>query len=407
MTNPTKCYACIILIALALTTLPSVFGVGLRPAEVEEYWEPGLSKYVNLKIQNPEGRNMKVTAYAKGELADYISFPSQIIDVKADETEKVFSYRIELPSQLERKGELKTEIIIIAIPEKDPGYTQISANTELVSTLRLMVPYDEKYVETRLFVPKMEYGKETNLMIDMQNHGTKDVQRAIGVVDIYNGMNQKVLVLKSEEVSLWAGEKKSLIIPYAPALENGVYKAKLTVIYDGKNAVDERSFTVGGPEVVVDYISVDTFTLGGIAKFDIIVESKWNELIPEMFGMVSVMGSGGKVYTSYKTSTMEIEPFGKQTLDAYWNTDSVKAGKYTLKVDLFYLDRTTSYQDEITVTPTEIRMAGSPVGQVVRGGEGADATGAILNSQMLLIVIILMLGAFVGIYAYNSFRKKK
>ncbi len=383
-----------------LFIVPAVFSVGVSPPTVEEYFEPSLEKYINLKILNPEGNSLTITAYAQGDLEDYISFPTGFFEIDKDEKEKIFSYRIELPETLDKRGTFTTKIVILAIPDKSSGDTKITANTELVSLLKVMSPIGDKYVEGKLFVPGMETGKTANIVVEVHNLGNKRIESAIAVIDILTPFGDKGAILKSDPVSLMPKEKKSIIIPWTPTLGNGIYDARLTLIYDELNSIDTKRFSIGTPTISINDLSVGNFKLGGIAKFDLLLESHWNQLIPDAYAVMDIYGKDGTIYTTFKTSEVDIDAFGKQSVAAYWDTTKVITGKYDMDITLNYLGKTTEDRREITVSIESIGI--SSTGLVVQGGENPGMSPNTTNTMLMVIILLL-----ITIIIIILFKKKK
>ena len=61
-------YRTSIAILIAIILAQAAWGIGVSPPTIEEYFEPGLSKYINLKILNSDSEHVTITAYAKGDL---------------------------------------------------------------------------------------------------------------------------------------------------------------------------------------------------------------------------------------------------------------------------------------------------------------------------------------------------
>jgi hypothetical protein len=379
--------------------LPIAYGIGVSPSSTQEYFEAGLDTYVNLKLTNPTGEHLRVTAYAEGDLEDYISFPVGSLEIHADEKERMFTYRISLPKEMKRKGEIKTEIIILALPEGSMGDTQIQSSTEVVHRLELIVPISDLYAEARLFLPEFQTGAESNIIVEARNYGIKPIANAVAIIDIYDGSGNKLLFLKSEAVPIQPKEMKSIVIPWKPNLPGGVYKAHMTFLYDNKNAMEEKTFTIGGPNILIKEISVDNFNLGGIAKFEILLESEWNRKIESLYGVVNVLDKSDKTLTAFKTPAIDIDAFGIQNLEAYWDTDKVTAGDYKLKIDLNYLGKTTEEIFEVKVLPNSISIGAT--GKAVTAGDKEAGT---LNVITLLVLVVLLL---VGIIGFLIFKRKK
>jgi methionine-rich copper-binding protein CopC len=306
-----------------------------------------------------------------------------------------------MPSQFSRQGLYEGNIVIRVIPkEAKPGETSITATVAVISKLSVMVPYSGKYVTARLFVPMFEPNKESKFAVDVSNLGTEDAEKVKAIIDIYGPLNDKLSTVVSEEATLKSKEKKMIIVPYTPNLRPGNYKAVVTVIADEFNAKDERAFSLGTISVNVDGITVDNFKLGGIARFDILLENVWNEKIPDVYGEVSILDKSGNVYTKFKTASVDIDSFEKQELQAYWDTAKVTPGEYKLSIALQYLGQSSEKVFDILVSMNEIKT--SLVGKVV-AAESKDKNIILTAIYILTALVIILIVLNVLIY----FRKLK
>ena len=104
----------------------------------------------------------------------------------------------------------------------------------------------------------------------------------------------------------------------------------------------------------------------------------------------SVKDSSGKIYSQYRTATTYLDPFGKQVLDAFWDTSKVLAGTYTLEIDLAYLQKTSKQVFSIFVDND--RISTSPTGQVT--GKAENETSAIMRAIYILMFLVIGLIIF-------------
>jgi hypothetical protein len=386
---------------LFLILASQCYALGVAPSHKDLMFEPNSEQTVQLKIFNEDKVDFKAMVYAEGELADYIQIDNPVLTFLKSEDSKIISFKIKMPSQFSKQGLHESNIVIRVIPkETKPGETSISATVAVISKLSVMVPYSGKYVSAQLFVPMFEPNKESKFAVDVTNLGTEDAESVKAIIDIYGPLNDKLATVVSEEVTLKSKEKKMIIVPYTPTLKPGNYRAVATVIADEFNTKDERTFSLGSMSINIDGISVDNFKLGGIARFDILLENAWNEKIPGVYGEVSILDKSGNVYTKFKTASVDLDSFEKQELSAYWDTAKVTPGEYKLSIALQYLGQSSEKVYDILVSMNEIKT--SLVGNVV-ATQSKDNNIILTAIYILTALVIILIVLNVLIY----FRKKK
>jgi hypothetical protein len=235
---------------------------------------------------------------------------------------------------------------------------------------------------------------ESTFAVEITNLGEKTIF-ATPVIDILGPFNEKIAVLKGEEVTIKPKEKEIVNIKWTPTTM-GSYYAKTSVIYNEHEARDEKMFTIGDVFIDVDSISVDKFTLGGVAKFDILLKNEWNQPIDSVYADIAITDEKGERYAISKTASKSIEAFGRQKLEAYWETTNVEKGKYKLSVSLNYLDKKTDKTFDIEVGFDSIVVSGQLVG--VTPTPTGQPQG--LDSYMGIIVVVVLVLAGIGIFAY-------
>jgi len=192
-------------------------------------------------------------------------------------------------------------------------------------------------------------------------------------------------------------------LKWTPLYGYGDFMAEATLIYDGESKTEKAEFKVGETNINIGSISVDKFNLGGIAKFDIMLESQWNKMIEDVKAIVDVM-QGTKIYTSSRTETVNLEPYEKQQVSAYWDTDKVIPGKYEMKVSLFYLGTVDEKFFDILVEQDKITT--TPVGQVIQTNDGEESSTILNSIYLLILLVIILIGINVFIYL-KKLRPKK
>ena len=161
--------------------------------------------------------------------------------------------------------------------------------------------------------------------------------------------------------------------------------------------VDEKTFRVGSPEVVVDDISASSFTLGGIAGFDILLRNLLGEEIRGVYADVEFRRDS-ELIEEFTTQTVNIAGGDRSQVQAYFDTQGMSAGLYDLIIKLYYLDQVTKKSQQIRLESNNIDIIGT--GRVIEETETSDG-------MILLIVVIFFLVVMNGFLLYKFVFKKK
>jgi len=391
----------ILLIIVILVLANQTYALGIAPSHSDVIFEPALEKTIQLKVINNAHKDFDAVVYAEGALAEYIMIDEPMIKLTKDQDSKIISYKINLPKSLEKQGLHEASIVIREIPKTTKGGTTVTANVAVVSKLNVMVPYKGKYAEIKLFVTDFKQNKESNFAVEVRNLGTKDILEAKAIIDIYGPLNNKLATVTSNKASVKSKDKEILIAKWIPELGPGSYHAVATLIYDELNTKDEKSFTIGTLELGIVSISVTDFRLGGIAKFDILVENNWNTEIQGAYAETTVKDDNGKIYTQFKTASADIPAFGKQELNAYWDTAKVIPGAYKFDIVLNYLGQKTEKIFDIMVEYDKITA--SLVGKAIAVGE--EEKPALVKSVYILIFLVVILIIFNVVIYFKKIKR--
>ncbi len=366
----------------------SVHALGVAPADLEVMFEPDTEKTVTIKILNTNVEKMDASITVKGDLAEYIELHQDSLSFAEGEKEKKISYTIRFPSRIEEPGDHITRIIIKEVPKEYEGKgTGISVILSVGHILKVHVPYPGKYARAKLFIPKFRLKQENNFAIEVTNLGNQSID-AIALLDIFGPEGENVASLTSEEATIESKEKEILIVKWVPEYR-GEFYVKARVKYNDHFAKDEKYITVGELFVDVESITVDRFFLGDIAKFNILLRSEWNRKIAGIFAQMIIRDVQNETIGDVKTPTVDIEPFEREILNAYWDTKDVEKGAYDASIKIHYAGKVTErrLKTYVTLENIETEIIGitakvlSPVGE---RGPGLD------NNIVLLIIIVVL-----------------
>ncbi len=382
--------------------IQAVLAIGVSPVKTIIDFEPGKQE-VTVRIINNEHKDFKAVVYAEGDLAEYIELQTTLITIKAEEDSKSLSFNLNLPDKLEKPGTHEAKITILEFPKEfatEEGNAVIRAVGSVVTKVIVRVPYPGKYAEADLIITQAEVDKPIIFTIPIYNFGQEDIQKVKATITIYGATYEEIAVIESDEKQVKSKEQTKLIASWLPNVNAGVYHAKVRVEYDGNRINLEKNFNVGNLFVEISKVEVNDFILGGVARFDIYLESKWNQEIKDVYGEMTVMDKKGSIYTKSKTATVDIPAYEKSKLEAYWDTKDVQIGLYDVLLKIFYGDKTTERLIETQVNIDSIRTSLEPTAKVVGGRAGLFTRDTVL---VLLVIVLIVINISWFIY----FRKRK
>ena len=397
----------LLLIIVIIALANQAYALGITPSHVDVVFEPGLEKTIQLKVINDNNKKFDALIYPEGELEEYITIENPKISLSKDQDSKIISYKIKLPKEFEKRGTHNANIVIREIPEEAEGKTTVTASIAISSRLNVIVPYEGKYAEIKLFVPKFSLGESSDFSIQVKNLGTEKITEAQAVVEIFNPLDKSIAIVKSEKISINSKQETILTASWIPDTGLGEYYAIATLIYDNLNTKDIKSFTIGELSPDIISISVDNFKLGGIAKFDILVENNWNEELKDVFAETAVKDKKGETYSNFKTSSVDIPSFGKQELNAYWNTSKVIPEAYEFWITLYYL----GYKKEkiFNIIVENDKIISSIMGRAVGEHEKMSILESVNTLAILIVglIIINIVVVVIIVRVLKNFKKTK
>ena len=382
----------VVLVLISILLSPDAQAIGVTPGRTTLDFEPGLEKTITFTILNNEHKNFYAVIYVEGDLKDYVTLSNSL--VKFTENMSSFSYTctLKLPEELADPGDHWAKIVIMELsspPGEKPEGSVVIATTAVVHQLRVRVPYPGKYAQAELSISEAQPREQVNFFVRVLNLGEQDF-KARATIDILGPTNEKIATLQSNEKLIKSKNRGELLASWKADINPGIYHAVATVRYDDKVTRVERNFGVGNLLVEVRSVNVKDFRLGGIAKFNIDIESKWNEKI-NVYAQMVIKDSQGDTVADFKSASVDLEPLGQNTLYAYWDTEGVEKGTYDATVYLHYAGKVTEQRMTVDVGFNNIQtqIIGLTGGAVT--GTGAPGIGPGLETYITALIVVLIL----------------
>ena len=394
----------ITILVMILLLMPLAQALGVTPGRTTLHFEPNLEKEVKFTVLNNEHKDVKLAIYARGTLAEFIEISDEKVELKPDEDSEELSYKIELPEEMEEPGLHEAEIVIREVTiGGEEGEITIGAMQAVITQLHVYVPYPGKYIViTRVDIVKRKTSNDILFFVPLVNFGDEDVKSAkaeITVMDPYENIIDKVETDEKQVPAKGRAELKASMD--LSKLTAGIYEVIVEVTYDGLTTVAKNAFYTDDFLLIPLDISVRDFTLGDIAKFNILVENIGNKEIIDAFSLM-LLDSKDKQVANLKSVPIDFKPSEKKEMVNYWDTKGVKADEYTGKLILKYEDRSDEKVIRALVTKNAIKA-------VIIGvtGYAIREEGAPEGTSPLLYVIVILVIMNIGWFAFYFFSKRK
>ena len=390
----------ILIVISILFLVQDVNTLAVTPGRVTLDFKPNSHQNIEFTVINDEHQDFKAVINVEGDLSEFIKLDKDSIKFKADEESKTLSYEVELPHELEKPG-LHTANIIISkeLSEKEKEDIFIGTSVAVVTQLYVRVPYPGKYAEVDLTVSEANVNEEVRFFVRVSNFGTEDINKVSGVIEILGPTNELIKTVETNEISIKSKQREELTAGWlAEGVNPGKYYAVAKVRYDGKSARAETVFGVGGLLLDLLDISIKNFRLGGVAKFDILVQNLANEKLENIYAEMIVKDNNAEV-ARFKSTTENIEPLEKKELIAYWDTESVKEGTYDATLILHHGDKTIEKQIKVFVTLDSIETS-------LFGGRAVAVGKGLRKETMIFLLVTVLILINIGWFIYFKKRKR-
>lgn len=391
-----------LLFILGIILISNVMALGITPGRTTFDFEPGARKEVEFTVINSEGQDTDFVVLIRGELNESLGVSEASFNMAANENEKKLKYILQMPSEIS-PGPHTAEIVVFQLPKKLPTSDAfVGASVGVATQIYLNVPYPGKYAEADMNVVGADASGKITFVIPIQSRGDLDIVRARANIDIYSPVNEKIATVKTNEISILSGERKEIAAVYDGNLNPGNYRAVATVLYDEQTLDIEKQFSVGERNLELKEVVVNDFTLGGIAKFEMLIENKWSESITGAYAQMLIYNKDGEVMADFKSPTYDISALQKTLMIAFWDTEGVQKGNYDASVFLRYGEKSDQQDLKLTVSDKKIKVAG--VGYVISSDESEG--GLFGNTLVVVLVIGIVLMILINLTWFLVLRKR-
>jgi len=365
----------------------NVNAIGISPPRITVDFEPFLEEEYSFYISNNIGQDMTAQVEIYEEMLPYITPNTTTSFDVSDGATGEFKFKVKLPEYLE-PGLHLTRFRVTGIGKiKGPGMFQI--RTAVVGQFVVRVPYPGKYIEYSWSFSDIKENETALFTVDVTSRGNETINDIYGFIDIFDINWKNLARVPTTKITDLQSTKSGKLYANWDSSGNppGVYNVKLTLYYDGIYKEDVKQMRIGTLNVkIINYTR--EFEPDTINRFEVVVESEWNELINNVYAETKIFNETQDIKT-IKTPFQDISPWSKATLEGFWDTHDVSLGEYDINISVFFDKKITSQAGKIMVIKKE--KAISPISLFKLDKEKAALFLTWTLSGILIIIVIILL----------------
>jgi len=332
-------------ILIFLLLIPLVQAVGVTPTSANLNFRPNLQTEFQFNFF-PTNANADIEISLSGDLAQY-----GVLDKHLLINGGTVTVRISLPRNLE-SGMHYINVVGSERPLADSG---ISAVTAITVPVRIFVPYEGKHIEASLDVANINVNEIGIIYVKVKNIGTEPISELYAKISIFNDGNE-LKKLETKKIFLNLEESKTLEARFlSEDLRQGSYKAVAKVIFDGKEENLEKGFLIG--ELLINILNyTEVLTEHEINKFSILMESKWNNKIENIFAEIKLLNNKREIIST-RTQQIGLDPWERKELQTFLDLTSVDAGEYDINIILDYANKKSDTLGKVKVIKRSLEIS--------------------------------------------------
>ncbi len=385
---------------LLIVNIPQASALGISPGRTTINYEEGLQREIKFSVLNSEYKGMKVSLSVQGELKDYVKLSQDLVEFRTIDENKELTYTVNLPVSLKDKPGLHSAEIVALEDLKDEGEgTHIGATVAVLTQFYVYVPCPGKCIEADLEIVENGEGNPADLFIPVISRGKQKIDEIHAVIEIISVNGDKIDSIETNSASIDAGSRTELSGKWN-STKNGEYTAKIKVYYDGAVHEFSKTLNIGNSTVDIARVWVNNFNLGGIAKFNILVDNKWNKELKSVFANLVVFDKGHNSIADVKSSSEDIPALSTKELIAYWDTQGIEEGEYDGKLMIKYGQKSSDRSLVLRLSQNSLYIYGVGYAVSSYGDEG----GLSVISILIILVAVLLIG---NIAWFTIFRLRK
>lgn len=352
-----------------------VNAVSISPGLVKVDFEPNLEKSFSFRTS----KTSDLTVNIEGSLSKYF-----ILEKNNIGKDGTFVITVKFPEEIETPGENK---VFIGLMEKPKQGQMISTIASIRTPIIINVPYPGIYATFTVNVNDLNINETRDFSVSANNLGKEEISDSKVELKISDSKGNVVYSRLSEEKVIKVRSSQNFIFPFdASKYSPGNYKASAHITYSGEYKDLDKSFRIGSLDVsLINHTR--SFMKDKISRFDITIESGWNDDIRDIYAEVRILNNT-KELSFFKTASVDLEAWERKVISTFWDNSGIQEGIYDLDITLFYNGKAKTTLGKVEIISDE---------------KGSFS----INTTVILVLIVVILIMINILVLYKKKDKKR
>jgi hypothetical protein len=384
----------IVILILFTAAIPLVCSLGISPASVSLDFYPGLTTNLTFRVHNNVGYDTYIIPQTiESSLTPYVT-PVQTEKIFVADGENAYvTFQVKFPDEVDFAG--KHQIDVGATESISPSIegSGIVAITAIYARVYVFIPYPGKYLEAIFNAKNVALNETVHFKVNIQNKGKEKLNSITGKIDIYDKENKIDTLILPSFSDMDVYDTKDVIMNWSTIGRTvGMYKATLTMNYDGNSRKFDTTFYVGDEslEILNFTKEVEAET---ISRFAINVQSVWNLPLKNVWAEAKFSKDGSTIH-ELKTPATEVNPWETKELLGYFDGSGVALGEYDADIKVHYNNKVAETKGVITVVKPK-QEEKPPVNESAKPAENLFTQSTIFLGIAILAIILLIINIFI------------
>lgn len=374
----------IILITIILMLIPQTFAFGLAPAQKTTF---KLQEDYTIRILNNQNETFNAQITVPDQYKNQIVFSTNSLEF----TQNTQSKTIQIKTNIQKEQlQIGINKIPITITKHTNDFSQVSSRIVITHDLIIINPSLEPYIDFEIQNTNFNELKKGQITIKLTNQGQKETDVKINI-EILNQNKTLQNLTKTENIQ--GTETKNINFEFEPK-QIGTNQINAIIITQNQEITKSKNIQIGTPNIKINKITPNKYSLGEIASFEIELETDWPEKIN---ANINVALTNRSSQISTYQSNFEIK--SKQNINTYLNTQNINPGNYQKQITITQNQITKTYNYNLIITQNSIHI-------IDNEGNVLTRTNQEQKTNYTKIGFIISITIFITLLSFYTYLKK-
>ena len=301
----------VVLLTLCILLVSGVAAIGVSPPKATIKFKPFGSGEFNAIVLNSQVFDIETSVQIYGPYAEYFTATNPDVPAKGS---AVSTITYDFPEDITPGNHLHK--IFFSEEYFDEVRGGLAARTSAGILVYVWKAYPGRYGELELRPRHVKEGEETEIQVFIYSKGTDPISGDLEVLILDVDDNLVDRIVRSDIMVDGDSEWSRYLLVSSAGFQPGKYKVLGEFDYGESVAHAESHLIIGTKSLLILSLTDEFYKDININRFEVELESLWNEPLENVYASMQLGGSTGI------TPTIILPSFNRKSLIGYWDTDA-------------------------------------------------------------------------------------